>query len=147
MKSDEQSAWVVVIASLAVACALVAIGTLFVAESDALPTFANLAIVLACLAAALSGRLRSERHGGFVAVVAIAFWTIGLWVLWRTWRVVGGIYDRMFPEVSHDRVWRIVFQLVSIPTVALVLQVALIWLLVRLNELSKRRRIEDRRPD
>ncbi len=139
MKSDEQSAWVVVIASLAAACVLLAVGTMFVSATNALPAFGSLAIVLACLAAALSGRAPRDRSGWIVGIFVSAFWTIGLWVLWRTWRVAGGFYDRLFPDIAHDRFWRIAFQLVSVPTVALVLQLVLIWLLVKLNDFSKRR--------
>jgi len=149
VKGDEQSAWVVVIAAFAVACLLLAVGTMFVSATDALPAFGSLAIILACLAAALAERAPRDRASWIVGILVAAFWTIGLWVLWRTWRVAGGFYDRLFPDISHDRFWRIAFQLVSIPTVALLLQVALIWLLVRLNDFSKRRReiIQQRRDE
>ena len=134
-------------ASLALACILLAVGTMFVSATDALPVFGSLAIVLACLAAALSERAPRDRSIWIVGILVAAFWTIGLWVLWRTWRVAGGVFDHWFPDASHDRFWRIAFQLVSVPTVALALQLALIWLLVRLNDFSKRRRemIQQRR--
>jgi len=119
VKSEEQSAWVVVIASLSAACILLAIGTMFVAESDALPSFATLAVVLAIVATALSGGARRDRQGWVVASLVAAFWAVGLWVLWRTWRLAGGVYDHVFPSEAHDRFWRVAFQLVSIPIVAL----------------------------
>ena len=139
MKSEEQSAWVVVIASLSAACILLAIGTMFVAESDALPSFATLAVVLAFVATALSGGARRDRQGWVVACLAAAFWALGLWVLWRTWRLAGGVYDHVFPSEAHDRFWRVAFQLVSIPVVALVLQLALVGILVVLNRIATRR--------
>ena len=138
MKSEEQSAWVVVIASLSAACILLSIGTMFVAESDALPSFATLAVVLAFAAAALSGNARRDRQGWVVISLAAAFWAVGLWVLWRTWRLAGGVYDHVFPYAAHDRIWRVVFQLISVPIVALALQLALVGILIVLNRISTR---------
>jgi hypothetical protein len=147
VKSEEQSAWVVVIASLSAACILLSMGTMFVAASDALPAFATLAVVLAFAAAALSGSAPRDRQSLVVASLAAAFWALGLWVLWRTWRVAGGVYDHLFPQAAHDRFWRVAFQLVSIPIVALALQLALVGLLVVLNRIAIRRRrlIQERR--
>lgn len=131
---------VIVLASLSAACILLTIAAARESESDAPAVFGALALAFAFAAAFLA---RGRAQGGqvlFVAVLITAFWTTGLWVLWRTWRIAGGFYDHLFPTAANDRLWRVAFQLVSVPIMALVLQVLLIALLTWLNDVSNRRR-------
>jgi hypothetical protein len=109
-------------------------------NSNAPAIFGALALVFAFASARMSKGANQGGHVLPMAVLITAFWTTGLWVLWRTWRVVGGVYDHAFPSASHDRVWRIAFQLISIPVLALIMQVLLIMLLTWLNDISNRRR-------
>jgi hypothetical protein len=128
-----------VIAALSAACALVAAGSTFFARSAAPQIFAALSLVFAIVAAAFSGRAPRDQYTVIVLILATAFWTGGLWVLWRAWRVVGGFYDHLRPSSAHEGVWRIIFQLISIPIIAGMLQILLVAILVWLNGISKRR--------
>lgn len=145
MKSQEASPWVLVVAALSAGCALVAAGSTFFTRSAAPQIFAALSIVFAIVAAAFSRRAPRDQHTVIVLTLATAFWTAGLWVLWRAWRVVGGFYDHLRPNSAHEGIWRIIFQLMAIPIIAGLLQILLVAILVWLNGLSKR--IARRRPD
>jgi protein-S-isoprenylcysteine O-methyltransferase Ste14 len=139
VKNQQSSAWVLVVAALSAACALVAVGATLFARSAAPQVFAALGLVFAIIAAAFSARAPRDRYTLIVLTLATAFWTAGLWVLWRAWRVLGGFYDHLRPNSAHEGVWRIIFQLISIPIIAGMLQILLVAILVWLNGISKRR--------
>lgn len=139
MKGEEASAWVVVIAALSAACALVALGSTLFTQSAAPQVFAGLGLLFAIIAAALSGSAPRERYAIIIVILATAFWTGGLWILWRAWRVMGGVYDHLRPTSAHEGVWRIAFQLISIPVIAGMLQLLLVAILVWLNRISEQR--------
>ena len=137
---NSPSPLVVVLGALSAACIVLTVASAIQNNSDAPAFFGALALVLAFASARMSHGGNQSRHVVPMAVLIAAFWTTGLWVLWRTWRVVGGVYDHVFPHAAHDRFWRATFQLISIPLLALILQILLIMLLTWLNDISNRRR-------
>lgn len=140
VRSEGPSAWVMVVAALAGACILMAVLSLFEPGAVAYPAFAAFGLVLAVIAAAFASRAPRDRYAIFVALLGMALWTLALWFGWRVWRIVGGIYDHLFPDAVHARSWRILFQLISIPVIALMSELTLVGILVALNALSRWRR-------
>ena len=138
---NSPSPLVVVLGALSAACIVLTVASAIQNNSDAPAFFGALALVLAFASARMSKGANQSMYVVPMAVLITAFWTTGLWVLWRTWRVVGGVYDHVFPSASHDRFWRVAFQLISIPILALIMQILLIVLLTWLNDVSTRRRL------
>ncbi|MBI3439539.1 MAG: hypothetical protein HY054_12990 [Proteobacteria bacterium] len=140
----------VVLASLSAACILLMVFSSMKSESNAPVIFGVLALILAFASARISKRANQGGQVVLAGLLITAFWTTALWVLWRTWRIAGGVYDHLFaPNVHHDS-WRFAFQLISIPVLALVMQILLIALLTRLNDVSNRKRsraLEERNGD
>ena len=138
---DSPSPSVVVLGALSASCIVLTVASAIQNNSDAPGFFGALALVFAFASARMSKGANQSMYVVPMAVLITAFWTTGLWVLWRTWRVVGGVYDHVFPYAAHDRFWRVVFQLISIPVLALIMQILLIMLLTWLNDVSNRRQM------
>jgi hypothetical protein len=130
-----------VLASLSAACIVLTFVSAMKNTSNAPAVFGALALVLGLASSRMSNHANQSSQVVSVAVVIMAFWTMALWVLWRIWRVAGGVYDHVFPPGAHDRFWRFAFQLISIPVLALFLQILLIGLLKWLNDVSNRQRL------
>ena len=137
-RQESPSPLVVVLGSLSAACILLTAASAIKSGSEAPAFFGVMALVFAFVSVRESRGTIQGTRALPLAILITAFWSAGLWILWRTWRVVGGIYDHAFPHASHDRFWRIAFQLVSLPILALALQILLIALLTWFNRVSTR---------